>query len=170
VGPEDVFIDVGSGMGRAVFLAARNYRFKRVIGVELSEVLNGVARANIDRNRERLRCPDIELFTTDVLDYEVPDDVTVAFFNNPFVGAVFTVAIDKLLASVDRRSRRVRLIYCNPVEHDQLMTRGRFRPVRKLPGLRPGREWSRSNATRMYDVLPRPAVTREARRSPYNTG
>jgi len=37
--PDDVFIDLGSGMGRMVLEAAR-YPFKRVIGVELVEQLH----------------------------------------------------------------------------------------------------------------------------------
>jgi SAM-dependent methyltransferase len=157
VGPNDVFVDFGSGLGRVVFQAAR-YPIKRVIGVELSKQLSDVARRNIGRNRERLACQQVELVTADALDYEIPDDVTVAYFANPFTGDIFKAVIERLLASVDRRPRRVRLIYRNPVEHDYLMSTGRFRPLRRLRGWRPGRAWSISNSTRMYEVTPAPGV------------
>ncbi len=151
VAPDDVFVDFGSGMGRVVFQAAR-YPFKRVIGVELSERLNDVARANIERNRERLLCREVQLVTSDVLDYAIPDDVTVVYLNNPFTGHIFRTVINRLLESVDRHPRRLRLIYRAPVEHDYLLSSGRFSEVRRLRGLRPGRAWSSSNSTRMYEV------------------
>ncbi len=74
----DVFIDLGSGMGRVVLQAA-SYPFRKVIGVEISETLHDIAQDNIDRTRRRPRCPHIDLVHADVLDYELPDDVTVAF-------------------------------------------------------------------------------------------
>src|ERR1700680_3118745 len=42
---QDVFVDYGSGMGRVLLMAAR-YPFRRVIGVEISAVLNEIARKN----------------------------------------------------------------------------------------------------------------------------
>jgi Histone methylation protein DOT1 len=170
VGPEDVFIDFGSGLGRVVYQAALRYPIKRVIGVELSEELNEIARRNIERNHARLRCPDVRLVTADALDYEIPDDVTVAFFFNPFIGATFAGVIDRLLDTLDARPRRLRLIYRNPVEDAYLRGTARFRPVRRLRGLRPDAEWSRSKSTVMYEALPRArhggsAVRRTAGRS-----
>lgn len=153
VSPEDVFIDYGSGMGRVVFQAAATYPFKRVIGLELSEDLNAIARDNVERNRDKLRCRDVEIVTADALQYEVPSDVTVAFFANPFTGELFGAVLDRLIEAVDRHPRPLRLIYHNPIEHERILATGRFRPVRTLRGMRPGREWSRSNSTRMYELI-----------------
>jgi SAM-dependent methyltransferase len=88
VGPDDVFIDLGSGMGRVAFQAALRYPFKRVIGVELSRKLHETAVENIAQNRDRLRCRDVQLVCSDVLHYDIPDDVTVVFLNNPFTGEI----------------------------------------------------------------------------------
>jgi len=153
---DDVFLDLGSGMGRLVFQAALWYPFKRVIGVELSARLHRIAEGNIDRNRRRLRCADVRLVCADVLDYEVPGDVTVVFFDNPFTGRIFATVVDRLLASVDRSPRPLTIIYFNPVEHERLMATGRVRLVRRVRGRRPGREWARSNSTHVYAVLPDP--------------
>lgn len=150
VGPDDVFIDFGSGMGRVVYQAAAGYPFARVVGVELSERLHAIARENLERTRSRLRCPDVELVAADVLDYEIPDDVTVAFFANPFSGHVFASVVQRLVASQERRPRRLRVVYVNPVEEGMLLDAG-FREVRRLRGWRPGPEWSRSNAVRLYE-------------------
>jgi SAM-dependent methyltransferase len=55
VGADDVFLDIGSGMGRAVLLAV-DYPFRRVIGVELSRDLTDIAQDNVDRSKAKLRC------------------------------------------------------------------------------------------------------------------
>lgn len=154
IGPNDVFLDIGAGKGRALFLAAAHYPFKRVIGVELSKDLSAVASANIAQVRHQLLCQDVEIVTSDILDYEVPDDVTVVFLYNPFHGELFASMVQKLLASVDRRARRVSVIYLNPTELEYLRSTGRFRLVRRLRGWRPTREWARSYDTYLLEVLP----------------
>jgi len=159
VSSEDVFIDYGSGMGRVVYLAAARYAFARIIGLELSPELNRIARSNLDRNAPLLRCPQVELVTADVLDYEPPPDITVAFFANPFTGDTFDTAVNKLLRAA---VRRLRIIYFNPIEHERLMATGRLRVVRRLRGWRPGKDWSRSNATVMYEYVPHRQATGRA--------
>ena len=154
VSPGDVFVDLGSGQGRVVFQAARFYAFERVIGVELAADLHARAEANIAANRARLRCRDVRLVCSDVLDFRVPDDVTVAYLYNPFTGDTFATVADRLLASVDRRPRRLRIVYRNPVEHERLLATGRVRLVRRVRALRPGRDWARSASTYVYEVLP----------------
>lgn len=150
---QDVFIDFGSGKGRVVLQAALAYPFRRVYGVELSEQLHRVAVHNIEVNRDRLRCQDVRLVHADALEFDIPDDVTVAFFYNPFGGEVFDTVIARLLDSVDRRPRQLRVVYGNPREEAALLRTGRFRQVRALRGWRPGREWSRSNSYRLYAVV-----------------
>jgi precorrin-6B methylase 2 len=154
VGPEDVFIDIGSGKGRAVLVAA-TYPFRRVIGVELSSELHEAACANLERNRDRLTCKNVELVCADALEYEVPDDVSVVFLYNPFTGPVFERVLDKLIASVDRNPRTLRVVYANPVEEEALLATGRARLAKTASGLRPTRAWARSNAVRLYAITPR---------------
>lgn len=155
----DVFIDFGSGMGRVV-LQASTYPFKRVIGVELSEQLHEIARENLARNQHRQRCAEVSLEKADVLEYEIPDDVTVAFLNNPFSGSIFSTVVERLIRSVDRAPRTLRIIYANPVEERALLETGRVSCVRRLRGMRPTAEWSRSNATRLYEIRPQRAVAK----------
>jgi SAM-dependent methyltransferase len=130
VGRDDVFADIGAGMGRVVYQAARRYRFKRVIGVELSPDLASRARANLERNERKLRCTDVRIDTTDALAWEVPDDLTVAYMFRPFTGAIFEGMVERLIESYDRAPRRVRIVYVKPEAHDWLMATGR---VRELP-------------------------------------
>jgi tRNA1(Val) A37 N6-methylase TrmN6 len=149
----DVFIDIGSGMGRALVVAA-TYPFQRVIGVELSDELSDISRQNIDRVSTRLRCKDITVVTADATEYEIPDDATVMFMHNPFQGAIFEAVTKNILNSYDRKPRNLRIVYVNPIEESTFLSTNRIRPVRRIRGYRPGRDWSRSNSATLYEVQP----------------
>jgi SAM-dependent methyltransferase len=149
---EDVFIDIGCGMGPVLVEAAARYDFRRVIGVDIVPEFTRVARETIARGRGRLRCPDVEVTTADVLDYELPNDVTVVYMADPFRGHIFDVALGKLIASVDRRPRRLRIIYNFPVEGGRLERTGRARLVRY--GRRRNRPWTKALDLAMYELEP----------------
>ncbi|RDH77694.1 class I SAM-dependent methyltransferase [Mycolicibacterium moriokaense] len=150
---DDVFIDIGSGMGRALLVAGR-YPFRRVIGVELSSELNSIAQQNIDHLGPRLRCKDVTVITADATEYQIPDDVTVVFMANPFQGIIFQTVIENILKSCDRTPRNLRIVYVNPREEAFLLSTGRIRLLRRIRGYRPGRDWSRSNSAKLYEVRP----------------
>jgi hypothetical protein len=133
VGPDDVFVDFGSGKGRVVYQAAKR-PFKRVIGVEVSPALNDVARRNIEYVRPRLRCRDVELIACDALEWEIPDDLTVAYFYHPFTGDTFRRVIANIAASLERRPRRFDVIYVCPQNEDVLLEAGLFRCVKRWSG------------------------------------
>ena len=153
VDADDVFLDIGSGKGRVVLQAA-SYRFRRVIGVELSPELNAIAAANVHSRAHSLRCRDIQLVTMNAADYAIPDDVTVIYCFNPFGGATFTAVIDRLIESLDRNPRTLRFIYNIAAEEPTLLGTGRFHKVRTARGLRPGRAWSRKMSIHMYSTDP----------------
>jgi SAM-dependent methyltransferase len=130
VGPDDVFVDLGCGMGRAVLLAAR-YPMKRAIGVELSEELCKIARENVEKTRGKHAAKAVEIVQADVLEYQLPDDVTIVYLYNPFTGDIFQSALDGIFASLDRNPRRLRIIYRHHLEHERIMASGRARVVRR---------------------------------------
>jgi hypothetical protein len=159
VGPDDVFADIGAGKGRVVYQAARRYDMKRVIGVELSPELAGEARANLERNRRRLRCGDFEIVASDALAWDVPDDLTIAYMFCPFTGATFRGVIDNLIASYDRAPRRLRIVYLNPEEHDELLSTGRVRELPMRNGLIPRLQRYDEGWARVYEVTPRSSLS-----------
>ncbi len=130
VGPGEVFADLGSGKGRVVLQAARTYPFERVIGVEISEPLTAIARENLERERESLRCRNVELVTADAVDWQVPDDLTIAYFYYPFTGAVFERVVAGLVDSLERAPRRMRIVYACPALPEAIEASGRFRLMR----------------------------------------
>ncbi|MGY1624168.1 methyltransferase domain-containing protein [Geodermatophilus sp. SYSU D00965] len=153
VSRDDVFADFGSGKGRVVLQAAMRYPFRTVYGIEFAEQLHRTAQRNVEANRDRLGDTDVRLVHADARSFDIPDDLSVAYFNNPFVGEVFTAVIDRLLASVDRCPRRMRIVYSNPVMEPALLATGRVRLQRTLRGRRPTPDWSRSASTRLYEVV-----------------
>ena len=106
---EDVFLDFGSGMGRAVIVAAK-YPFRKIYGIEVAPQLNQVARQNVSNALPRLKCRDIELITTDAREFAIPDEVTAIYFFNPFGGEVLADVLQNIRASVRRQPRALRLI------------------------------------------------------------
>ena len=126
--PDDVFVDLGAGKGR-VMLAAMRLPFRRVIGVELSPELAAQARTAVERRRFWMRAGAAEVFEADAAAWPVPDDVTVVYMFCPFMGPVFKAVIENILDSVERRARRLRLVYLNPFEHNYLLSTGRFVPA-----------------------------------------
>jgi SAM-dependent methyltransferase len=107
--PSGTFIDYGCGQGRALAVAA-TFPFDRVIGVELHPDLAAKARANLGRARSRLKCRQVEVVQSGAEAFAVPDDVTVAYFFNPFSGPALLGTLAQLGASVARRPRTLRLI------------------------------------------------------------
>ena len=126
VAEDDVFVDIGSGMGRVVFMAAHR-PFRRVIGIEQSGRLTEVAQGIIAGQRHRLKCQDIELLSVDALEWEIPDDLMVVYLSCPFPTEVFGQLVDRLVASIERCPRVVRLIYYYSTTQDRqvLLATGR---------------------------------------------
>jgi SAM-dependent methyltransferase len=147
--PSDVFIDVGAGKGRVVLEAAAHYAFGSVMGLELSPELASVARANVSTSTN-LRCHHVEIIVGDATQFRIPDDVTVVFLYNPFRGTTFEHFLGRVLASLDRRPRPLRLVYRTPFEHERLLRTGRFSLMREHRPLRPTANTRESGAVRLY--------------------
>lgn len=139
-GPDDVFVDYGSGKGQALLIAGR-LPYRRVIGVEFADDLHQDAEANLSAARPRLRCKDVSSVSADVLEWEVPDDLTTVFLYSPFIGELFQQSMKRLFASYDRAPRPLRLVYDYPWEHDWLMSTGRVVVEDVLPAQWPAKPW-----------------------------
>lgn len=129
VAPADVFVDFGAGKGRVLYQAAQ-FPFARVIGVEISPSISEAARVALGRHRDRLACGSVEIVTADAAKFELPDDVTFAYFYYPFVGDTFRRVIANIVASLDRNPRRFTIIYALPEMESAILETGRFRFVR----------------------------------------
>lgn len=172
VSTDDVFLEIGCGMGTVLLEAGSRYPFRRLIGVDVAQEFTAVARDVLDRNLDKLRCHDFDMITADARNFEVPDDVTVIYMHDPFSGATFRTTIENLIASVDRRPRRVRIIYLAardaakeandewPADAAVLRRTDRARFVRY--GRRRLRPWAGAEYLLLYEVEARTAATTDA--------
>ncbi|MEH0019268.1 MAG: class I SAM-dependent methyltransferase [Desulfobacter sp.] len=110
---QDTLVDFGSGKGRLIYLAA-HYPFKKIIGVEISESLHRIAQKNLS-GRAGFACGQIELVHADACEYKLPDDVTIAYFFNPFSGAIFERVIENIRRSLISTPRKLWVVYKKPV-------------------------------------------------------
>ena len=130
--PDDVFLDLGSGLGRALLIAAA-FPFRRVIGVELAPGLCETARENVARFRGRRRCGAIDVVCEDALAYAIPPDVSIVYVYSSFTGELFSQVFERILGSVDENPRLLRLVYNYPVEHNHVLGSGRAVPLDVSP-------------------------------------
>lgn len=117
-----VFVDYGSGKGRAVFLAA-GFPFKRVVGIEYCRELDAIARLNLQRYPEEAKvCKHVELICRDAVMYDLPPEPLVLFFYNPFGRRVMEQVVNNVGESFRNYPRAIVIAYLSP-EHADLWDR-----------------------------------------------
>ena len=110
---EYTFIDLGSGMGRVV-LEAAEFPFRKVVGVEFSHELHGIAERNLSKTSDRLRA-SIELICQDAQEYTLPLGNCIIYLFNPFRETVMQTVLKKLETSYRTTGAELYVIYYNPV-------------------------------------------------------
>jgi SAM-dependent methyltransferase len=125
-GSADAFVDLGAGKGKALLIAGR-LPYRRAIGVEIDEDLSRDSRRNVQRAGSRLRAQLVESINASVLEWPIPDEISVVFMHNPFIGQTFHSAIGHIFESYDRRPRDLHIVYQYPWEHDWLLSTNRVR-------------------------------------------
>ncbi len=109
---KDVFVDLGCGKGRAVFLALTQ-KFKKVIGIESDRTTYDIAVRNAANFRGRRKAGSLELLHMNASDFD-PSQGTVFFMFNPFGPTVLEKVLSNIERSLKRNPRRIRLIYYTP--------------------------------------------------------
>ena len=126
---ELVFVDLGSGKGRALLLAAKA-GFQRIVGVEFSEELHLAATQNMAAALGHWPNVDrIQLILGDATVYEPPAMGVVLYLYNPFDASVMAPVIDKWCAALQKHSHALWVVYVNPTELALFEKNGNFKPV-----------------------------------------
>lgn len=113
---KDVFVDIGSGLGRVVVMAA-THPFRKVIGVEICKEFDAIARENVRKARQRLLCQDVELLCLDAREFSIPPDLSVVYFWSPFNEEILSTVFARLRRSLEESPREMTIIYTCPPEH-----------------------------------------------------
>ena len=106
-----IFIDLGSGKGRALFIAAM-HPFQQVLGIEYSQELHDVATRNVQSYRNPAqKCFDIRSVCADATTFSLPELPTVCFMNNPYDVSLMVKTAELLDKSVRSAPRPFFIIY-----------------------------------------------------------
>jgi predicted RNA methylase len=129
----DVLVDLGCGLGRAVFTASW-MGAKRAVGVEVVQHLCDGAEEN--RRNSCLADRDIEFVCTNALDYP-HRDTTVLYMFHPFGEDTLRQALlnmENMKAHISvRGSPKLRIVYMNPVFDHVIEESGRFERIGVVP-------------------------------------
>ena len=114
------FIDLGSGKGRALLMAS-DYPFRHIVGIELLDELDTVARQNITRyHGEQQKCFAIESHSGDAREFVFPHEPIVLYLFNPFPEFVLATVLANLRNSLAEIPRPVFVVYHNLV-HERVL-------------------------------------------------
>src|SRR6185503_13873283 len=108
------FIDLGSGKGRVLLMAAP-YGFKKIMGVEFIPEWHRIAEQNIRKFTAQYGTASaIESFCMDAREFQFPAEPLVVYLFNPFPEPVFAAVMDNLRRSIIQTPRAVYIAYRFP--------------------------------------------------------
>lgn len=105
------FVDIGSGKGRAVFVA-EYCGYSNLTGIEMDAELFEEARQNAARYAFKRKESFVKFIHANALDYSFTDSPTVYFLFNPFNAEILTRVLEKIKASTRSETW---FIYMNPL-------------------------------------------------------
>lgn len=108
-----VFVDLGSGKGRTLLLAAE-LPFRRIEGVEFAAELHEAAKRNIATLAGRGCRSKVVAHHVDAAEYRIPDEPCIFYLYNPFGTPVMSRVLDNIEASFHRTPRPIYFLYLNP--------------------------------------------------------
>jgi len=122
-----VFVDLGSGKGRVLLMAAE-YPFRKIVGVELSPALHRIARENVRRWRVVTHgAAAFELCCMDASEWEPPPAETLIYLFQPFPVDTMRAVLARLAFNLAAASRpAIHLAYLNPLHHELIIGSGVF--------------------------------------------
>jgi len=138
-GPDDVFVDFGSGMGRTAF-AACWAGCGRSVGVEIDPSLHRRACANLEKSAVSGR--QIQFTCTPAQRYD-PSGTTIVYLFHPFGSGTLQSVVANLDRDISNSPRKVRIAYYNPVFPEILDASVLFRKTA---------EWAAEGAKLPYGV------------------
>lgn len=116
--PNTVFVDLGSGKGKALMLAASR-PFKKIIGVEFSAEFHGIALKNIDQFvSTNVNSSEVQCRCDDALQFEYPQGPLLLYLYNPFDQVVMNTVVERLTRSYRADPRSMIVFYMTALYED----------------------------------------------------
>lgn len=126
--PQDVFMDLGCGKGRAVFFMA-TYKLKKVVGVELDKNLFAQAQENL--KNLKLSVSPVELFNADAANFDL-SSANIIYMFRPFGLKTCQQIIGNLKRSLEENPRSLRIVYYVPQWKELLNQQDWLKPEARI--------------------------------------
>lgn len=110
-----VFIDFGSGKGRALLMAS-DFPFRRIVGVEFAPALHAIAERNIQRySSPTQQCRVLDSVCMDFTAFPLPPAPSLLYLFHPTNERVLAEVLQNLRESLREHPRPVWIAYMSPV-------------------------------------------------------
>jgi ribosomal protein L11 methylase PrmA len=115
--------DFGCGKGRALVVAAY-FGFKNITGIDFAKALCLSAEQNVQKTKLVYPSVVFNIICDDVVNYKIKKEQNVFFFFNPFDEVVMLAVVKNILSSLKEKSRKVYIMYVNPVHKEIFLSAG----------------------------------------------
>ena len=116
-------VDFGCGKGRVLVVSAY-FEFKNITGIDFAKALCISAEQNIQKTKLLFPSATFNVVCDDVVNYKIKKEQNVFFFFNPFDEVVMLEVVKNILASLKEKSRKVYIMYVNPVHKEIFLSAG----------------------------------------------
>jgi 16S rRNA G966 N2-methylase RsmD len=117
------FLDMGSGKGRALCVAAHK-GFKKVTGLDFARDLCVAAEENLNITKQKIPALEYKVINNDAFYFDIRDDVDCIFFFNPFDEIIMSAVVNNICTSLQKKPRKISIIYVNPLHKEQFLKAG----------------------------------------------
>jgi len=117
------FLDIGSGKGRPMCMAAY-YDFSKVTGIDFSKEFCDAAEENMKITQQKFPHLQYKIINNDAFYFEIPNDADCIFMFNPFDEVIMNGVAENILESFEINPRKITLIYVNPMYKEELLDVG----------------------------------------------
>ena len=123
IGENNSIVDFGCGKGRVLAVSAY-FEFKHITGIDFAKALCVVAEKNIECSKLRYPATEFNIICDDAVNYKIQTEQNVFFFFNPFDDVVLLEVVKNILLSLKEKSRKVYVMYVNPVHKEIFLSAG----------------------------------------------
>lgn len=113
---DKIFVDYGSGKGRALFCAEFT-GFNKLLGVELDAELIEIANENVKHYSRKRKQSHFSFVHQNAVDFKIPSEARIFYFFNPFGEKVMKKVIGNILEHHKNIQENIIVVYLNPKYH-----------------------------------------------------
>ena len=117
------FLDIGSGKGRAICVAAQ-YGFNKLTGIDFSKELCKIAEKNMALTKQKNPRIDYRIINNDAFYFDIPADADCIFLFNPFDEVIMSAVVQHICNSLQSYPRSLYILYVNPLHKEQFIKAG----------------------------------------------